>query len=119
MNSTEVHASDYTDAEKQHTTTDSTKRNTESSGRQHVNVLLDLSEKDCCREHSIHLLQNRNGWEDAVSHVCYQKHIGKRNIHILTMLSPQLTDISIDIAVSIMFISRCPSLYHYFVVNCS
>ncbi|KAF4101594.1 uncharacterized protein si:ch73-103b9.2 [Onychostoma macrolepis] len=66
MNSTEVHASDCTDAEKQHTITDSTKRNTESSGRQHVNVLLDLSEEDCCREHSIHLLQNRTGWEDAV-----------------------------------------------------
>ncbi len=68
MNSTEVHASDYTDAEKRHTTnvTDSTKRNTESSGRQHVNVLLDLSE-ECWMEHNIPLLQSRTGWEDAVS----------------------------------------------------
>ncbi|XP_026105800.1 uncharacterized protein LOC113077690 [Carassius auratus] len=66
MNSTEVHASDYTEAEKQHTTTDSTKRNTESSGRQYVNVLLDLSEEDCYREHNINLLQSRTGWEDAV-----------------------------------------------------
>lgn len=69
MNSTEVCASDDTDAENQHTTVDSTKRNTESSGRQYVNVLLDLSEEDCCREHNMHLLQSRTGWEDAVSQI--------------------------------------------------
>ncbi|XP_073706033.1 uncharacterized protein C16orf46 homolog [Garra rufa] len=66
MNSTEVCASDDTDAEKKHTTVDSTKRNTDSSGRQYVNVLLDLSEEDLCREHNVHLLQSRTGWEDAV-----------------------------------------------------
>ncbi|XP_016108443.1 uncharacterized protein C16orf46 homolog [Sinocyclocheilus grahami] len=66
MNSTEVCASDDTDAEKQHTTIYSTQRNTESSGRQYVNVLLDLSEEDCSREHNIHSLQSRTGWEDAV-----------------------------------------------------
>ncbi|XP_043120597.1 uncharacterized protein si:ch73-103b9.2 [Puntigrus tetrazona] len=62
MNSTEVRALDRIDAEKQH----STESNAESSGRQYVNVLLDLSEEDCCREHNIHVLQNRTGWEDAV-----------------------------------------------------
>ncbi|KAK2894915.1 hypothetical protein QQF64_011991 [Cirrhinus molitorella] len=66
MNNTEVCASDDSDAEKQHTTFNSTKRNTESSGRQYVNVLLDLSEEDCCREHNVQLLHSRTGWEDAV-----------------------------------------------------
>lgn len=80
MNSTEVHASDYTEAEKQHTTTDSTKRNTESSGRQYVNVLLDLSEEDCYREHNINLLQSRTGWEDAVSH-SLSKNTSEKQTH--------------------------------------
>ncbi|KAK9958517.1 hypothetical protein ABG768_010631 [Culter alburnus] len=66
MNITEACASDETDAEKRHPTIDSTKRSTESSCRQYVNELLDLSEEDYCREHNMHLFQNRTGWEDAV-----------------------------------------------------
>lgn len=69
MNITEAGASDETDAEKRHPTIDSTKRNTESSCRQYVNELLDLSEEDYCREHNMHLFQSRTGWEDAVSQI--------------------------------------------------
>lgn len=67
MNSTEVCASEDADAEKQHTNIYSTQRTTKSSGRQYVNVLLDLSEEDCSREYNIHLLQSRTVLEDAVS----------------------------------------------------
>ncbi|CAM4578451.1 unnamed protein product [Leuciscus chuanchicus] len=66
MNITEACASDETDAEKQHATIDRAKGNTESSCRQYVNELLDLSEEDYCREHNMHLFQSRTGWEDAV-----------------------------------------------------
>ncbi|XP_077104273.1 uncharacterized protein C16orf46 homolog [Siphateles boraxobius] len=66
MNITEACASDETDAEKQHATIVRPKGNTESSCRQYVNKLLDLSEEDYCREHNLHLLQSRTGWEDAV-----------------------------------------------------
>lgn len=66
MNITE--ASYETDAEKRHPI-DSTEGNTESSCRQYVNELLDLSEEDYCREHNMHLFQSCNGWEDAVSQI--------------------------------------------------
>lgn len=52
MNSTEVCASDDTDAERQHTTIYSTKKEHGVFGQTvaYVNVLLDLSEEDCSRE---------------------------------------------------------------------
>ncbi|NP_001121872.1 uncharacterized protein C16orf46 homolog isoform X1 [Danio rerio] len=59
-------ASDDADAEKQSANIDSSKRNSESSGRKYVNVLLDLSEEDYCIENNVYLLQSRTGWEDAV-----------------------------------------------------
>lgn len=64
MNITE--ACDETDAEKQHATIDRTARNAESSCRQYVNELLDLSEEDYCRENNMHLFQSHTGWQDAV-----------------------------------------------------
>ncbi|ROJ25232.1 hypothetical protein DPX16_20045 [Anabarilius grahami] len=71
MNITEACASDETDAEKGHPTIGSTKRSTESSCRQYVNELLDLSEEDYCREHNMHLFQCRTGWEDAEKNVAH------------------------------------------------
>lgn len=85
MNITEACASDETDAEK-HATIDRSKGNTESSCRQYVNELLDLSEEDYCREHNMHLFQSRTGWEDAVSQINTTKEL-----HLFWVLSPDLS----------------------------
>lgn len=87
MDITEACASDETDAEKRHSTIDSTKRSTESSCRQYVNELLDLSEEDYCREHNMHLFQCRTGWEDAVSQI----NTTETELHTCTQWFPLIT----------------------------